>query len=111
MLASWLLTELAASVTGFRPLTVTPAGVVAASVTFSDTLPLFTRVIVSVTPVPGVLLTRDGELVIFTASTLGTVKFTVCDCVMAGLVVLVAVTVKESCVPGGGIGWLLLGCK
>ena len=41
----------------------------------------------------------------------GTVNVSVCVWVIDGLVVLVAVTVNESWVPGGGIGWPVFGTQ
>ncbi len=41
----------------------------------------------------------------------GTVNVSVCVWVIDESVVLVAVTVNESCVPGGGIGWPVFGTR
>jgi hypothetical protein len=41
----------------------------------------------------------------------GTVNVSVCVWVIEGLVVLVAVTVNDNWVPGGGMGWPVFGCK
>ena len=75
------------------------------------TLPTLVIVSVSVTPAPGVVLTLVGLPVMVTASIAGTVKVTVWVLVMVGLVVLVAVTVNDSCVPGPGCGWPGLGTR
>ena len=48
------------------------------------------------------MLSDVGSPVTVTASIAGTVNVTVCVCVIAESVVLVAVTVNESAVPGGG---------
>ena len=53
----------------------------------------------------------SGLLVTVTASIAGTVNVSVCVWVIDESVVLVAVTVNESWVPGGGIGWPVFGCK
>ena len=72
---------------------------------FSGTLPALVIVSVSVTAVPGVVFTLVGLLVTVTASIAGMVKLTDWLCVIFESVVLVAVTVNESCVPGAGSGW------
>ena len=100
-----------ASVIVERPPAVTPAGVVADSVTVSETLLSFCSVSVVFAATPGVLASDVGVLVIETASISGTVNVSVCVWVIDGSVVLVAVTVNESWVPGGGIGWPVFGCK
>ena len=99
----------AAIVTGARLPAVSPVGVVAESVTVSETLPTFWSVSVAVAGVPGVLLSDVGELVSETASMSGTVNVSVWLWMIEESVVLVAVTVNESCVPGGGIGWPVFG--
>ncbi len=60
---------------------------------------------------PGTVDTWTGLLTIVTASMSGTVNVTVWLWVIEESVVLVAVTVNESCVPGGGIGWPALGTR
>ncbi len=99
------------SVTEVNGLAASPDGKVVASETVSGTLPALVSVIVSTTEVPGVVLTDEGSLVMVTASILGTVNVTVCVLVIEESVVLVAVTVNESCVPGGGIVWPVFGCR
>ena len=81
------------------------------SVTVSGTLPSFLSVSVVVAATPGELLSDVGVLVSVTASIAGTVNVSVCVWVIDGSVVLVAVTVNESWVPGGGIGWPVFGCR
>ena len=94
-----------ASSTVARPPTVSPLGVAAVSATVSGTLPSFCTVSVDVAATPGELLSDVGVLDSATASIAGMVNVTVCVWVIEELVALVAVTVKESGVPGGGIGW------
>ena len=57
------------------------------------------------------MFTAVGLAVTVTASIAGTVNVSVCVWVIDGSVVLVAVTVNESCVPGGGIGWPVFGTR
>jgi hypothetical protein len=100
-----------ASETGARMPAVRPAGAVAASVTVSGTFPSFWSVSVVVAATPGALLSDAGALASDTASISGTVNDTFCVWVIDESDALVAVTVNESCVPGGGIGWPTFGCK
>jgi hypothetical protein len=66
---------------------------------------------VVVAATPGELLSDVGVLVSDTASIAGTVNVSATDWVIDESVVLVTVTVKDTCVPGAGIGWPGLGCK
>jgi len=95
----------APSVSVYSPVRLNPLGNVDVKLMLlSVTLPTLVIVIASVTPAPGVVLTSTGSLVTVNASICGMVTLTVTVSVIAGLVVLVAVTWKESTVPTGGIG-------
>jgi hypothetical protein len=90
------------SVTGLGPATVSPLDVDADSVTLSAWFPTL-LIFSAVKPAtPGVVFTIAGLLVNATASTAGIVNVSVCVSVIAGLVALVAVTVKTTCVPAAG---------
>ena len=56
------------------------------------------------------LFRTAGGLIWVTPEILGTVKDSACVLVMAGLLVLVAVTANEAGVPGGGI-WPVVGTR
>ena len=94
---------------GTQPETVSPVAGVAASVMLSVVLPRFERLIVVVTGDPGVEPKDEGLAETVTASIAGTVNATFWVCVMAGFVVLVAVTVNVNCVPAAGI--CPVGCR
>ena len=93
-----------ASVIGaaLNPVSVKPESVLKVSAALAATLPTFSRVTVAVAGSPGTVDTWTGLLAIVTASIAGMVNDSVTVCVMAGLVVLVAVTWNESGVPGAG---------
>ena len=97
---------------GARPVSVSPmAAWRSREMLSSGTLPTFVIVIVSVTRRRGWCSRPSGWLVTVTASIAGTVNVSVCVWVIDESVVLVAVTVNESWVPGAGIGWPVFGCR
>src|SRR5262245_34463409 len=79
-----------ASVTLPRPLIPSPFDAEDDRLTVSDTLPTFVNISVTPTATPGVVLTAAGSPAIVTASIAGTVKVTIWNLVIAGLVALVA---------------------
>ena len=83
-------------------MSVRPVSVVKVRPALAATLPTFWRITVAVAGSPGVADTSTGLLPMLTASMAGMVKVTVTVCVKAGLVVLVAVTVNDTIVPGAG---------
>src|SRR6185312_4423157 len=100
-----------ASVIGERLPAVRPLGVAAVSVTVSGTFPLFWTVSVAVAATPGELLKDVGVLDSATASIAGMVNVSVRVWVIDELAALVAVTLKETWVPAGGIGWPVFGTR
>jgi hypothetical protein len=100
-----------ASVTGAKPLTLKSGEEVDDGVTVSGTFPALVSVIVSGVEIPAIALTVVGLALIETAWIAGMVNVTTCVCVIAGLLVLVAVTLNDSTVPGGGIVCPLLSCR
>ncbi len=100
-----------ASVSVDRLLAARSLGVATVSVTVSETFPLFTTVSVAVAATPGELLSDVGVLVIETLSTAGMANVSVRVWVIDEVVELVAVTVNESWVPGGGSGWPVFGTR
>src|SRR5262249_47495084 len=91
--------------TVLSPVTFRPVEAAAVSVIDSGSLPTLLIEIVSLAATPGTAFNAAGLLASATASIAGTVNVSVCDRESAGLVVLVAVTVNESWVPGAGT-WL-----
>jgi hypothetical protein len=85
-----------------NPLIVNPLFVIVASAALYGTLPTFVILSVAVVAVPGVVETTSGSFVTVAASMAGIVNDTLTFCVIAGFVVLVAVTANDTCVPGAG---------
>jgi hypothetical protein len=92
-----------ASAIGARPLTVRPGEGKAVIVKLlSGRFPVSVSSIVSVLPVPGMVLESSGWIAIATASTAGTVNVSAAEADTAGLATLVAVTLNDTWVCGAG---------